>query len=154
MCKCWVKARSWSLISTSQCRFSYFLRTGTEGWRSLGGVLLCVTGCEALFADLGHFSRKSIQVSFSFLAWPCLILTYLGQVTDLILRLESHPCHNLTHPTKIYETHFIQGYSRSERLGQSQPFCYWNPWSSKAKLLSARWGSWITSWAEIVKILR
>lgn len=61
-------------------RFAYFLRRGHEGWRSLGGVLLCVTGCEALFADLGHFSRKAIQFSFAFLAWPCLILTYLGQV--------------------------------------------------------------------------
>ena len=168
-------------------RFSYFLRGGTAAWRSLGGVLLCVTGCEALFAgeeamliflvhlsgvlghpywqgrhvlpdsfaglrdiplahgqplpvlklqstffpccrhsftsrarmwvnlrrcitakahcclvldmqkapmlcrssctfagfcaDLGHFSRKSIQASFLFVCWPCLILTYLGQAS-------------------------------------------------------------------------
>jgi len=31
-------------------------------------------------ADLGHFSRSSIQASFIFVCWPCLILTYLGQV--------------------------------------------------------------------------
>lgn len=62
-------------------RFGYFLRNGKEGWRSLGGVLLCVTGCEALFADLGHFSRKSIQASFIGLCWPCLLLTYLGQAS-------------------------------------------------------------------------
>ena len=41
----------------------WFINHGTEGWRMLGGVMLCVTGVEALFADLGHFSIPSIGVS-------------------------------------------------------------------------------------------
>jgi KUP system potassium uptake protein len=36
----------------------YFMRNKTEGWKSLGGILLCFTGCEALFADLGAFSKR------------------------------------------------------------------------------------------------
>ncbi|CAO2831120.1 unnamed protein product [Amaranthus hypochondriacus] len=42
----------------------YFSKNGKEGWLSLGGTILCITGSEALFADLGHFSRSSIQVSY------------------------------------------------------------------------------------------
>jgi hypothetical protein len=34
------------------------VRNGTEGWKSLGGILLAFTGVEALFADLGAFSAK------------------------------------------------------------------------------------------------
>ena len=37
----------------------YLVNNGTEGWKSLGGVLLCFTGVEALFADLGAFSKRS-----------------------------------------------------------------------------------------------
>jgi KUP system potassium uptake protein len=40
----------------------YFIDNGKTGWKSLGGVLLCATGVEALFADLGHFNRLSVQV--------------------------------------------------------------------------------------------
>lgn len=42
----------------------FFLRNGFNGWRMLGGILLCNTGSEALFADLGHFSVKAIQATF------------------------------------------------------------------------------------------
>ena len=40
----------------------WFINHGTDGWRMLGGVMLCITGTEALFADLGHFSIPSIRV--------------------------------------------------------------------------------------------
>jgi hypothetical protein len=33
------------------------------GWKMLGGVMLCITGCEAMFADLGHFTRRAVSVS-------------------------------------------------------------------------------------------
>jgi KUP system potassium uptake protein len=45
----------------------------------LGSVLLAVTGCEALFADLGHFGIKPIQVTWFSLVYPSLLLNYLGQ---------------------------------------------------------------------------
>ena len=42
----------------------YFGRNGKEAWVSLGGVVLCITGTEAMFADLGHFNIRAIQVRF------------------------------------------------------------------------------------------
>ncbi|GFY99331.1 potassium transporter 1 [Actinidia rufa] len=61
-----------------------FLRsTGVEGWVSLGGVFLSITGVEAMFADLGHFSALSIKIAFTFLVYPCLVLAYLGEAAFL-----------------------------------------------------------------------
>uniref|UniRef100_A0A1D1Y1N3 Potassium transporter n=1 Tax=Anthurium amnicola TaxID=1678845 RepID=A0A1D1Y1N3_9ARAE len=61
-----------------------FLRsTGVEGWVSLGGVVLCITGAETMFADLGHFSPTSIKIAFTFLVYPCLILAYMGEAAFL-----------------------------------------------------------------------
>jgi KUP system potassium uptake protein len=58
---------------------AYFVRNGTDGWRSLGGVLLAFTGVEALFADLGAFTRRAVQLSWLAFAFPCLLLGYIGQ---------------------------------------------------------------------------
>ncbi|KAH7666847.1 Potassium transporter protein [Dioscorea alata] len=43
----------------------YFRRNGQQGWISLGGIILCITGTEAMFADLGQFNIRAIQVHFS-----------------------------------------------------------------------------------------
>src|SRR3974377_926837 len=45
----------------------------------VGGVFLCVTGAEALYADLGHFGRVPIRLAWSSLVFPALILNYAGQ---------------------------------------------------------------------------
>lgn len=50
---------------------------------SLGGILLCMTGSEAMFADLGHFSQTSIKIAFTFVVYPSLILAYMGQAAYL-----------------------------------------------------------------------
>ncbi|CAO2841912.1 unnamed protein product [Amaranthus hypochondriacus] len=63
--------------------FKYFKRNGREGWASLGGIILCITGTEALFADLGHFSVRSIQISMSTVVYPAIILQYAGQASYL-----------------------------------------------------------------------
>lgn len=52
----------------------YLVRNRTEGWKSLGGILLAFTGAEALFADLGAFSRK-----YSFLKITVHCITDRGQ---------------------------------------------------------------------------
>jgi KUP system potassium uptake protein len=52
-----------------------------EGLRSaflLGGVVLAVTGVEALYADMGHFGRQAISRAWHCIVLPCLILNYLG----------------------------------------------------------------------------
>uniref|UniRef100_A0A0E0KFR9 Potassium transporter n=1 Tax=Oryza punctata TaxID=4537 RepID=A0A0E0KFR9_ORYPU len=61
----------------------YFRRNKKEGWVSLGSILLCFTGSEALFANLGYFSIRSIQMSFSFGLLPSVLLTYIGQAAFL-----------------------------------------------------------------------
>jgi len=45
----------------------------------LGGILLSFTGVEALFADIGAFSRRAIQLSWLGYGLPCLLLAYSGQ---------------------------------------------------------------------------
>ncbi|KAK9089972.1 hypothetical protein Sjap_023149 [Stephania japonica] len=61
----------------------FFRRTGKDGWISLGGVILSITGTEALFADLGHFTALSIRLAFAFVVYPCLVLQYMGQAAFL-----------------------------------------------------------------------
>ncbi|WP_240914791.1 KUP/HAK/KT family potassium transporter [Roseimicrobium sp. ORNL1] len=57
----------------------YLIYERSEALHIMGTVLLCVTGCEALYADIGHFSRTAMQRSWVFVAYPALILNYLGQ---------------------------------------------------------------------------
>ncbi len=45
----------------------------------LGAVFLTVTGAEALYADLGHFGRKPIQLAWLAVVYPALTLNYLGR---------------------------------------------------------------------------
>ncbi|KAL6652818.1 hypothetical protein ACP70R_011743 [Stipagrostis hirtigluma subsp. patula] len=69
----------------------YFKRNGKNAWTSLGGILLCFTGTEAMFADLGHFNVRSVQLSFSFVLFPAVSLAYIGQAAFL----RQHPEHVL-----------------------------------------------------------
>ena len=50
----------------------------------LGGVFLCVTGAEALYADMGHFGPGPIRLSWSFVVFPALILNYAGQAAIVL----------------------------------------------------------------------
>ncbi|KAM7252343.1 hypothetical protein ACFE04_024226 [Oxalis oulophora] len=72
----------------------YFSRNGMKAWISLGGVVLCITGTEAMFADLGHFNVRAIQaklpnkwkisqISFSGIVLPSLLMAYSGQAAYL-----------------------------------------------------------------------
>ncbi|KAI3695791.1 hypothetical protein L1987_78792 [Smallanthus sonchifolius] len=63
--------------------YKFLKKTKKRGWMSLGGILLCITGSEAMFADLGHFSYAAIQIAFSFLVYPALLLGYMGQAAYL-----------------------------------------------------------------------
>ncbi|KAJ3707533.1 hypothetical protein LUZ61_011238 [Rhynchospora tenuis] len=64
--------------------YFFFSRNGIKAWSALGGCVLCITGAEAMFADLGHFSVKSIQIAFTFVVFPCLLLAYMGQAAYLM----------------------------------------------------------------------
>ncbi len=51
----------------------------------LGAVVLCVTGAEALYADLGHFGKKPIRLAWFSIVMPCLVLNYFGQGALLLV---------------------------------------------------------------------
>jgi KUP system potassium uptake protein len=63
--------------------YKFFRNTGKDGWISLGGIVLCITGTEAMFADLGHFTPLSIRIAFAGVVYPCLIFSYMGQAAFL-----------------------------------------------------------------------
>ncbi|KAK1283737.1 putative potassium transporter 13 [Acorus calamus] len=63
--------------------YNFFKVTGKDGWSSLGGIVLCITGAEAMFADLGHFSKLSLRMAFTGVVYPCLILAYMGEAAYL-----------------------------------------------------------------------
>jgi KUP system potassium uptake protein len=57
----------------------FLFEHGQIGLVTLGAVFLCVTGGEALYADLGHFGRKPIQTAWLCLVLPALLINYFGQ---------------------------------------------------------------------------
>ena len=57
----------------------YLLSNGFASFLILGGVFLCVTGAEALYADMGHFGSRPIRFTWSIIVFPSLLLNYAGQ---------------------------------------------------------------------------
>src|ERR1700730_13624454 len=80
----------------------YLFSNGYASFLVLGGVFLCVTGAEALYADMGHFGSRPIRLAWSGIVLPSLILNYAGQsaivlegtpTTDNVFyRLCPNPC--------------------------------------------------------------
>lgn len=62
----------------------FFLIDPKLAFLALGSVVLAVTGAEALYADMGHFGRKAIMISWLYIAFPCLLINYLGQSALLL----------------------------------------------------------------------
>ena len=56
---------------------------------ALGFVVLCVTGAEALYADMGHFGKRPIRLAWFILAMPSLVLNYFGQGAMLLAHPEN-----------------------------------------------------------------
>jgi KUP system potassium uptake protein len=65
----------------------FFVEHRMHGFLVLGAVVLCVTGGEALYADMGHFGPKPIRTAWFFAVFPALLLCYFGQGS---LLLEAH----------------------------------------------------------------
>ncbi len=63
---------------------NFFLLDPLLAFLALGSVVLAVTGAEALYADMGHFGRRAIRLSWLVVAFPCLMLNYLGQSALLL----------------------------------------------------------------------
>ncbi len=67
----------WALSPTYAVRF--FLTDSLAAFLALGSVVLAVTGAEALYADMGHFGRNPIRVSWLVFVLPALVCNYMGQ---------------------------------------------------------------------------
>jgi len=62
----------------------YLRHGGFTGFALLGSIFLCVTGAEALYADMGHFGRRPIWLSWFAAVFPALILNYAGQAAIVL----------------------------------------------------------------------
>jgi len=84
--------------------FDFLIRHKREGWKMLGGILLAFTGVEALFADLGAFSRAAIQISWLCYTFPCLLLAYIGQAAYISIHPSaySNPFFKAAPPGTLY----------------------------------------------------
>ncbi len=67
-------------------RYALVFLLGNPGvaFIALGSVVLCVTGAEALYADMGHFGKRPIRIAWFGLAMPALVLNYFGQGAMLL----------------------------------------------------------------------
>jgi len=88
----WVAARPEVLAAVSPLRGVTFLRDHSfpHGFLVLGSVVLCITGGEALYADMGHFGLRPIRLAWYAIVFPALLLNYFGQGALLLAS-----CHGL-----------------------------------------------------------
>jgi KUP system potassium uptake protein len=62
----------------------FLINEGGSGFLVLGGVFLCITGGEALYADMGHFGRPAIRRGWYLIVLPALLVSYAGQTAFLL----------------------------------------------------------------------
>jgi KUP system potassium uptake protein len=67
----------------------FFIENRWMGFLALGAITLVVTGGEALYADMGHFGRRPIQIAWFLMVLPCLLLNYFGQGALLLQQPEA-----------------------------------------------------------------
>ena len=79
-------------------------RDGYFGFVILASVVLVITGAEALYADMGHFGRRPIRLTWFWVVLPCLVLNYFGQSALLLARPEaaSNPFYSLVPSWGLY----------------------------------------------------
>ncbi len=83
----------------------FFMENGFHGFLVLGSVVLCITGGEALYADMGHFGRAPIRLSWYGAVLPGLILNYYGQGSLLLQQpqlVEVNPFYALVPKAFLY----------------------------------------------------
>ncbi|MCB5944139.1 potassium transporter Kup [Acidocella sp. KAb 2-4] len=78
----------------------FIIRHNAIAFAALGAVVLAVTGAEALYADMSHFGKRPIRVSWLFFVLPCLLLNYYGQGALVIANpaMANNPFYNLAPP--------------------------------------------------------
>lgn len=83
-------------------------RNGFEGIKMFGGTVLALTGCEAMYGDMGHFHKNPLRFSWLFIIQPAVILSYMGQVSALMNNLDAYTNSFYYHvPTPVYWPMFV-----------------------------------------------
>ncbi|PXV53682.1 KUP system potassium uptake protein [Dyella jiangningensis] len=87
----------------------FLAHSGGNGMLVLGGVFLCITGGEALYADMGHFGPGPIRLSWYAIVLPSLLLSYAGQTALLIQKgtIEGNPFFQLCPTWGVYPLVFL-----------------------------------------------
>jgi KUP system potassium uptake protein len=82
----------------------FLIHSGGAGFLILGGVFLCATGAEALYADMGHLGRGPIKLSWYTIVLPALLLNYAGQTALLIEKgtVAGNPFYQLAPTWAVY----------------------------------------------------
>jgi KUP system potassium uptake protein len=75
----WIVREPEILLAVDPRHAFHLLSESRQAFAVLGSVVLCVTGGEALYADLGHFGIRPIRLAWYGAAFPCLLLSYFGQ---------------------------------------------------------------------------
>jgi KUP system potassium uptake protein len=84
---------------------NFFIHNNITSFFLLGSVVLCITGGEALYADMGHFGKKPIKYAWLTFVYPCLLLNYFGQGANLLLKgssILSNPFYSLSEGFLLY----------------------------------------------------
>jgi KUP system potassium uptake protein len=81
-------ARSPQILAAANPAYAVklFMAEPWTAFVALGAVVLSITGCEALYADMGHFGAKAIRWAWLYFAFPALVLNYFGQGALLLSR--------------------------------------------------------------------
>jgi KUP system potassium uptake protein len=87
----------------------FLAHSGWGGFLVLGGVFLCITGGEALYADMGHFGPGPIRLSWYTIVLPALLLSYAGQTGFLIQKgvIQGNPFFQLAPIWAVYPLVFL-----------------------------------------------
>jgi KUP system potassium uptake protein len=82
----------------------FLMHSGATGFLVLGGVFLCITGAEALYADMGHLGRGPIKLSWYAIVLPALLLNYAGQTAVLLDKraIDGNPFFELAPTWAVY----------------------------------------------------
>jgi KUP system potassium uptake protein len=82
----------------------YLAHSGRVGFMVLGGVFLCITGGEALYADMGHFGKAPIRLGWYAIVLPALLLSYAGQTAFMMDKgsVSGNPFFQIAPPWSIY----------------------------------------------------
>jgi KUP system potassium uptake protein len=77
---------------------TFFFAEPLPAFIAMGSVVLAVTGAEALYADMGHFGRRPIRLSWVYFVMPALLLNYLGQGAMLLSQTPAEAMETVKNP--------------------------------------------------------